>query len=93
MAASPTNQEPTFLPVAKLNTVVFSKILDRDVEQMRNLMTAIQTVGFFYLDLSDKYSEGVLQNLEKCSSVMKEWFSEPSSVKNQYKTISMASHG
>ncbi|KAI0509408.1 hypothetical protein F5B22DRAFT_649036 [Xylaria bambusicola] len=90
MAAGPV---PTLMPVAKLETVVFSKILDRDAEQMSNLMSAIQTVGFFYLDLSDKYSEGMLRNLEKCSSVMKDWFSEPDTTKSQYKTISMASHG
>ncbi|KAJ3572847.1 hypothetical protein NPX13_g4913 [Xylaria arbuscula] len=82
-----------FTPVAKLKTVVFSKILDRDPEQMDNLMSAIQTVGFFYLDLSDKYSEGMLKNLEKCSSVMEDWFNEPDTVKSQYKTVSMASHG
>ncbi|KAI0913822.1 hypothetical protein F4823DRAFT_640362 [Ustulina deusta] len=84
---------PTLMPVAQLNTVVFSKILDRDPEQMKSLMTAIQTVGFFYLDLSDKYSEGMLNNLKRCSSVMKDWFSQPNAVKSQYKTVSMASHG
>ncbi|KAI0420628.1 hypothetical protein F5X98DRAFT_361692 [Xylaria grammica] len=82
MTASVSGSPHAFKPVAKLNVVAFSKVLDRDPEQMNSLMTAIQTVGFFYLDISDKYSE-----------IMKSWFSEPDAVKNEYKTVSMASHG
>ncbi|GAW12958.1 hypothetical protein ANO14919_023310 [Xylariales sp. No.14919] len=93
MTASISGSPHAFKPVAKLNVVAFSKVLDRDPEQMNSLMTAIQTVGFFYLDISDKYSESMLKNLEECSSVMKSWFSEPDAVKNEYKTVSMASHG
>ncbi|KAI1306239.1 hypothetical protein F5Y03DRAFT_394786 [Xylaria venustula] len=93
MAVHVPGSVPTLMPVAQLSTVVFSKLLDRDPEQMKSLMMAIHSVGFFYLDLSDKYSEGLLENLEQCSSIMKEWFSEPSAVKSQYKTVSMASHG
>lgn len=93
MTVALSSSAPSFTPVAKLNTIVFSKLLDRDPEQMKSLMEAITTVGFFYLDLSDKYSEGLLKNLDTCRSTMKEWFNEPAEVKEEYKTVSMASHG
>lgn len=60
------------VPLAKLDTVVFSKILDRDPQQIRNLISACENVGFFYLDISDQYSRGLLKNLDELMPVMKD---------------------
>ncbi|KAL0931404.1 uncharacterized protein CTRU02_214139 [Colletotrichum truncatum] len=80
-------------PVANLDTVVFSKVLDRDPETISKIISACENVGFFYLDISDQYSATMLNNLEKLNSVMKDWFAQPTAAKRKELAISMASHG
>ena len=83
----------SYQPLAKLDTVTFSKLLDRDPEQISKLMSACEHVGFFYLDISDRYSAPMLKNLEGVTSVMRDWFAQPDTVKRKELAISMASHG
>jgi isopenicillin N synthase-like dioxygenase len=80
-------------PLANLDTITFSKLLDRNPEQVSKLLSACENVGFFYLDISDQYSATMLENLEGVNSAMREWFAQPESVKRKYLAISMASHG
>ncbi|KAK2000464.1 Clavaminate synthase-like protein [Colletotrichum falcatum] len=82
-----------FTPIAKLDTITFSKVLDRDPETMKTLISACENVGFFYLDVSDQYSATMLGNLDKLNSVMKDWFAQPTALKRKELAISMASHG
>jgi isopenicillin N synthase-like dioxygenase len=83
----------THAPLASLDTVIFSKILDRDAYQINSLVTACKEVGFFYLDVSDQYSASMVNNLDKLSTVMKQWFSQSEDSKRKELAISMASHG
>jgi isopenicillin N synthase-like dioxygenase len=80
-------------PLANLDTITFSKLLDRNPEQVSKLLSACENVGFFYLDISDQYSATMLENLEGVNRAMREWFAQPESVKRKYLAISMASHG
>lgn len=80
-------------PTAQLDTIVFTKLLDRDPEQVRKLMSACENVGFFYLDISDHYSASMLNNLENLNAVMRKWFAQPEAKKRKELAISMASHG
>lgn len=80
-------------PIAQLDTVVFSKLLDRNPEQIKKLVTACEKDGFFYLDISDQYSAKMLETFAELSSLMKEWFAQPTEVKLEEFAISMASHG
>ena len=80
-------------PIAQLGTVVFSKILDRNPEQIKKLITACEKDGFFYLDISDQYAAKMLETFAELSSLMKEWFAQPTEVKLKEFAISMASHG
>ncbi|KAK1985470.1 hypothetical protein LZ30DRAFT_708340 [Colletotrichum cereale] len=82
-----------FTPKATLDTVTFSKVLDRDPETMKTIISACENVGFFYLDISDQYSATMLNNLDKLNSVMKDWFAQPTATKRKELAISMASHG
>ncbi|KAK1961987.1 Clavaminate synthase-like protein [Colletotrichum sublineola] len=82
-----------FTPKANLDTVNFSKVLDRDPETMKTIISACENVGFFYLDLSDQYSATMLNNLDKLNMVMKDWFAQPTVIKRKELAISMASHG
>ena len=83
----------THAPLARLDTVTFSKILDRDPRQIKSLVTACKEVGFFYLDISDQYSVSMVNNLDKLNAVMKAWFSQSDETKRKELAISMASHG
>lgn len=83
----------SYEPLAKLDTITFSKLLDRNPEQVSKLMSACENVGFFYLDISDQYSATMLENLDRVNSAMRDWFAQPESVKRKYLAISMASHG
>lgn len=83
----------SYEPLAKLDTIIFSKLLDRNPEQVNKLISACENVGFFYLDISDKYSATMLKNLDGVNSAMRDWFAQPESVKRKYTAISMASHG
>ena len=80
-------------PLAQLDTITFSKLLDRNPEQISKLMSACEKVGFFYLDISDQYSATMLRNLEGVNSAMREWFDQPVAIKRKQLAISMASHG
>ena len=80
-------------PLARLDTVMFFKILDRDPRQIKSLVTACKEVGFFYLDISDQYSVSMVNNLDKLNAVMKAWFSQSDETKRKELAISMASHG
>ncbi|KAH7381965.1 hypothetical protein BKA64DRAFT_697724 [Cadophora sp. MPI-SDFR-AT-0126] len=80
-------------PIAQLDTVVFSKLLDRDPEQIKKLISSCEKDGFFYLDISDQYSAKMLKTFEELSSTMKQWFAQPTEVKLKEFAISMASHG
>lgn len=80
-------------PLAKLDTIIFSKLLDRNPEHISKLMSACKNVGFFYLDISDQYSATVLDDLDGVNSAMRDWFAQPESVKRKQLAISMASHG
>ncbi|KAI1335854.1 Clavaminate synthase-like protein [Xylariaceae sp. FL0016] len=91
--SKPTLAKQDYRPIADLDTVVFSKVLDRDPDQIKILLSACENVGFFYLDISDQYSTTMLDNLDKLNSVMKGWFDQPDSVKRRELAISMASHG
>lgn len=82
-----------YTPKANLDTVVFSKVLDRDPETMKTIISACENVGFFYLDISDQYSATMLNNLDKLNSVMKDWFAQTTEAKRKELAISMASHG
>jgi isopenicillin N synthase-like dioxygenase len=83
----------TYEPLAKLDTITFSKLLDRNPGQISKLISACENVGFFYLDISDQYSATMLRNLEGVNSAMREWFAQPDAVKRKELAISMASHG
>ncbi|KAK0112453.1 hypothetical protein ONS96_001692 [Cadophora gregata f. sp. sojae] len=80
-------------PIAQLDTVVFSKLLDRDPQQIKKLISSCEKDGFFYLDISDQYSARMLETFAELSSAMKEWFAQPTEVKLKELAISMASHG
>ncbi|EXF86343.1 hypothetical protein CFIO01_00040 [Colletotrichum fioriniae PJ7] len=82
-----------YAPTANLDTVVFSKVLDRDPATMEKIISACENVGFFYLDISDQYSATMLENLDKLNIVMKDWFDQPTAAKRKELAISMASHG
>ncbi len=83
----------THAPLASLDTVTFSKILDRDPKQINTLLMACKEVGFFYLDISDQYSASMVNNLDKLNVVMKDWFAQSDEAKRKELAISMASHG
>lgn len=83
----------THAPLASLDTVTFSKILDRDPKQISTLLMACKEVGFFYLDISDQYSASMINKLDKLNVVMKDWFAQSDEAKRKELAISMASHG
>ncbi|KAK0378810.1 hypothetical protein CLIM01_03857 [Colletotrichum limetticola] len=82
-----------YAPTANLDTVVFSKVLDRDPATIDKIISACENVGFFYLDISDQYSATMLENLDSLNIVMKDWFDQPTAAKRKELAISMASHG
>ncbi|KAK1715146.1 hypothetical protein BDP67DRAFT_400276 [Colletotrichum lupini] len=82
-----------YAPTANLDTVVFSKVLDRDPATIDKIISACENVGFFYLDISDQYSATMLENLDRLNIVMKDWFDQPTAAKRKELAISMASHG
>ncbi|KAJ5059940.1 hypothetical protein J3E74DRAFT_291569 [Bipolaris maydis] len=70
----------SYEPLAKLDTITFSKLLDRNPEQISKLMAALLTAT-------------MLDNLDGVNLAMRAWFAQPESVKRKYLAISMASHG
>jgi isopenicillin N synthase-like dioxygenase len=83
----------SYEPIAQIDTITFSKLLDRDPQQTNKLVSACENVGFFYLDISDVHSATMLRNLDALNLIMKDWFAQPASVKRKELAVSMASHG
>lgn len=77
---------------ASLHTLNFISLLNGDVTEQANLLSACEDHGFFYLDLRDWDSGKMLQTLEDAWVVMKRWFDRPLEEKMKTETISDA-HG
>ncbi|KAJ6437218.1 multidrug resistance protein fnx1 [Purpureocillium lavendulum] len=77
---------------ANLHVLSFTSLLDRDKEELANLVSACEVYGFFYLDVRDWESGRILQELDATWRVMKPWFDQPLEDKLGTETISDA-HG
>lgn len=77
---------------ANLATVKFEKLFDKDEEEMRRLIQACETEGFFYLDLRSPGSEQLWKDLRDVDEATQRWFSQPTDVKLKTPTVSLA-HG
>ena len=83
-ADSPPFPDPTVEPkVAKLQTVKFAPLLDRDATEPAKLVSACENDGFFYLDLSDRGADRLFQSLEEVSELVKIWIKQPREKKCQ----------
>ena len=69
--------------IAKLQTIKFSLLLDRNDFELAKLIKACETDGFFYLDLSDEGADKLYKDLDSASSIVKKWMSQPREKKCQ----------
>jgi isopenicillin N synthase-like dioxygenase len=79
-------------PVADLQTVDFSSIYDGNPGEIARLLQICSNDGFFYLDLSSFEEGKLLQNLDRCNAIVREWFEKPLEEKSKTVTLSDA-HG
>jgi isopenicillin N synthase-like dioxygenase len=71
-------------PEAQLRTICFSKLLHKDREEQARLLDAVETDGFFYLDLTHKDSMELYKDYEQVLCIMKSWFDQPVETKAQF---------
>ncbi len=69
--------------IAKLETTKFAPLLDRDEVELAKLAQACENEGFFYLDLSDRGSDRLFDDLERVSGLVKNWMKQPREMKCQ----------
>jgi isopenicillin N synthase-like dioxygenase len=77
---------------ANLHVLNFCSLQRGDESELANLLSACEQHGFFYLDLRDWESGGMLHNLEQIWNIMKKWFDQPLQEKLKTENISDA-HG
>jgi isopenicillin N synthase-like dioxygenase len=80
------------LKSADLQTLSFSKLVARDESELRALLSACETYGFFYLDLHDWKSGEIVRDRDATDVILEEWFRLPLEVKEKTETLSDA-HG
>lgn len=80
------------LKTADLQTLSFSKLVARDESELRALLSACETYGFFYLDLHDWKAGEMVRDRDATDAVLEEWFRLPLEVKEKTETLSDA-HG
>lgn len=80
------------LKTAELQTLSFSKLVARDESELRALLSACETYGFFYLDLHDWKSGEMLRDRDGTDAILEDWFRLPLEVKEKTETLSDA-HG
>jgi hypothetical protein len=64
-------------PTIARQTVKFVTLLDQDRCELKKLVQACEADGFFYLDLSDRGSQKLFDDLESLSIFIKEWLNQP----------------
>jgi isopenicillin N synthase-like dioxygenase len=77
-------------PLANLKTIKFSQLVDGNEAVLKELTTACEHHGFFYLDLTDKGSGKMFRDLSKLRIIMKDWFAQPLSSKLKTESISLS---
>ena len=81
---SPPFPNPNVKPaIANVPTIRFAPLLDRDEVELAKLVAACETVGFFYVDLSDEGSNKMFTQLEAVSDLVKLWMKQPREKKCQ----------
>ena len=79
-------------PLANLPTIHWSRLLQHCEAEISALLSACETHGFFYLDMTDEGSAVFLEQLASINEVTKEWFRQPLDKKMETETIGDA-HG
>ena len=79
-------------PLANLPTINWSRLLQHSEAEISALLSACETHGFFYLDMTDEGSAVFLEQLASINEITKEWFRQPLDKKMETETIGDA-HG
>ena len=79
-------------PLANLPTINWSRVLQHSEAEISALLSACETHGFFYLDMTDEGSAVFLEQLASINEITKEWFRQPPDKKMETETIGDA-HG
>ena len=79
-------------PPASLPTINWSRLLQHSEAEISALLSACETHGFFYLDLTDERSATFLEELAAINKITEEWFRQPLEKKMETETIGDA-HG
>ena len=79
-------------PLANLPTISWSRLLQHSEAEISALLSACETHGFFYLDLTDEGSANFLEELAAVNKITETWFRQPVEKKMETETIGDA-HG
>lgn len=79
-------------PLANLPTIKWSRLLQHNEAEVSALLSACETHGFFYMDMTDEGSAVFLEQLASINEITKEWFHQPLDMKMETETIGDA-HG
>ena len=79
-------------PTAQLQTIDFAKLLGQDEAEVNRLIDICTKDGFFYLDLNTWRDGWLIQKLDECNGIVKDWFRKPIEEKSKTITTSDA-HG
>lgn len=77
---------------ARLQTITFDKLFDKDEAEVKRLIESCEKDGFFYLDLKSSASQKFWSDLQTIDNTTKEWFKQPVEKKLETPTVSLA-HG
>ncbi|THW30750.1 putative 2OG-Fe(II) oxygenase family oxidoreductase [Aureobasidium pullulans] len=78
------SMEDHLSPVAQLHTLSFSKLLRRYRHEQARLLNAVESDGFFYLELTHTDSMELYKDYEQVLQIMKGWFDQPTETKTLF---------
>jgi hypothetical protein len=77
----PIRPPPADSRIALMDTVDFSRLLDKDLTERYKLLALCVKDGFFYLDLGGPRIRQILSDKAKIVAMMEKYFSLPEDVK------------
>lgn len=73
----PIKTPPPNAPIAKLETIDFSRLLDREPSELSKLLSLCVKDGFFYLSLENPRIQQILVDKDSVVRMMEEFFALP----------------